>query len=256
MSKGGARPSDLKGGPGHTVVVAVAFALPVMKAAYLIGGPEHVWQFFATVGADHVLAILGTTVLDSAWLAAAAAVVLSRMVYAAGAARGAVGRTTGASGVLRTVALTAVNPITMGVLMALFFGTWWGVATGAAAFVMRQGIVAEYRTGRRGSGASADGNGAPWLRRFAAAEHVVAALLAIVVLPLLAVAATLDGRSWAPVLECTVDTGGGPHRARVIELEREASGVVGWDLAAAEVANGVACGEGGSRQIRTPWWDE
>ncbi|MYS37181.1 hypothetical protein K388_07449 [Streptomyces sp. KhCrAH-43] len=30
-----------------------------------------------------------------------------------------------------------------------FFGPWWGLGTGLAAYALRKGIVVEYRTGRR-----------------------------------------------------------------------------------------------------------
>ncbi|MFD3414074.1 hypothetical protein [Streptomyces cyaneofuscatus] len=46
-------------------------------------------------------------------------------------------------------ALTIVNPVAVGVVDMCFFGPWWGLGTGLAAYALRKGVVVEYRTGGR-----------------------------------------------------------------------------------------------------------
>ncbi|WP_380790412.1 hypothetical protein ACFE3N_06785 [Streptomyces albidoflavus] len=42
--------------------------------------------------------------------------------------------------------------------------------------------------------------------------------------------------------------------ARLIELQRQGNGVVGWNLDRGEVSNGVGCTGLESRTVRQPWW--
>ncbi|MBT2450397.1 hypothetical protein J7F03_25635 [Streptomyces sp. ISL-43] len=92
------------------------------------------------------------------------------------------------------------------------------------------------------------------VERAADAVWIAGLVLGLVVLPVLAVTAALDGRSWSSVVRCDVNAGTGPQRARMIELERQASGVVGWDIGKGEVANGTHCAADDNDVIRAPWW--
>ncbi|MCH0539772.1 hypothetical protein I3F58_09390 [Streptomyces sp. MUM 203J] len=258
----GARAEDERGGPDHTVILAVALAVPAVKLAYTVGGHEAAWEVLIVMEPTNWPDILIGMVLASPALAAVLAVVSSRMVFAHFAARsvatGAVTTATGPAAVARGVALAAVNPLAVGILMAVFFGPWWGTATGLVAFALRQGVVAEYRLGRR----TPDGAlrrtppGAPrtWRHRVTATQQWAALFLAVLALPFTAFASALDGTSWAPVVDCTVDTEDGSHPDRLIELTRRGNGVVGWSPAHHEAVNGTACTSAGTRVIRDPWY--
>ncbi|MGW7442070.1 hypothetical protein [Kitasatospora sp. NPDC054795] len=86
------------------------------------------------------------------------------------------------------------------------------------------------------------------------AVRVAALPLSLVVLPAFSVVAALDGRSWTSVLMCDVDTGTGRQRARLVELDRQAAGVVGWDVPAHEVVSGTNCAVDPDDVLRAPWW--
>lgn len=93
--------------------------------------------------------------------------------------------------------------------------------------------------------------------RFATVEQWIAGLLVALVLPIAGLAAALDGRAWAPVVDCTLDLpGSSAQRGRLIELSRDATGVVGWDPDAREVLNGVDCTAAPSQTVRPAWWNE
>ncbi|MGI5205744.1 hypothetical protein ACQEU6_29710 [Spirillospora sp. CA-108201] len=70
---------------------------------------------------------------------------------------------------------------------------------------------------------------------------------------MLAFTAALNGKSWSSVVQCDVNTGTGPQRDRMIELQRQPSGVVGWDIDRDEVANGTYCAVDPDDVIRAPW---
>lgn len=74
------------------------------------------------------------------------------------------------------------------------------------------------------------------------------------VLPVIALAGAVDGRSWASVVECDVNTGEGNERARLVELGRKGNGVVGWDIEGDEVVNGINCGVSENDVVRPPLW--
>lgn len=265
-----ARAEDVRGGPGHTVILAVALAVPAVKLAYTVGGQEAAWEVLIVMEPANWPDILIGMVLASPALAAVLAVVSSRMVFAYFAAKGAETRAgkgaetgalpapTGAAAVARVAALAAVNPVAVGILMAVFFGPWWGTATGLVAFALRQGVVAEYRLGRRAPDGTPrrrpPGGARTWRHHVTATQQWAALLLAVVALPLAAFASALDGTSWAPVVDCTVDTAEGTYQDRLIELTRRGNGVVGWSPAHHEAVNGVACTSAGTRVVRDPWW--
>ncbi|MBT2879290.1 hypothetical protein HET66_15565, partial [Streptomyces sp. McG6] len=93
-----------------------------------------------------------------------------------------------------------------------------------------------------------------WQRRLAAGEQVVALTLSVVVLPLLGVVSAPDGQAWTSVVRCEVSDGARTRVARLIELQRQGNGVVGWNLDQGEVSNGVGCTGVESRTVRAPWW--
>ncbi|MDT0609067.1 hypothetical protein [Streptomyces lancefieldiae] len=250
-----ARSVDRKGGPGHTVLLALALAVPALKIAYTVGGREHVRDVIVGMEPANWPDVLLGMVLTEPLLGCVFAVVVSRVVFALFAARGAVPKRSGFVHTLRRLALTVVNPLAVGVIAACCYGVWWGLGTGLLAFALREGVVVEYRTGRRGRRHhDSDYEPPGWLRRAARYEQWVAAALTVVVLPLLAVGVAVDGRAWTSVLECQVQDGTETSEQRIIELGRKGSGVVGWSLDREEVVNGVGCTETGSLRVRAAWW--
>ncbi|MFJ5830930.1 hypothetical protein [Streptomyces sp. NPDC093089] len=259
-----AKEADRKGGPGHTVLMALALALPITKVAYTVGGGDAVGDvLFGMEPGNWPDVVLGMVITDPL-LGSVLGVVVSRVVFALFAARGAIPLGDGLAGAARRAALTVVNPVAVGVVDACFFGPWWGLATGLAAYALRKGVVVEYRTGRRrphhrhGNPGGEDGSDAyrppAWLRRAASVEQWAAACLVVVALPLLALASALNGQSWTTVVTCRVTAGGETTSDRLIELGREGDGVVGWNLDTEEISNGLGCTSDESRFVREPWW--
>ncbi|KOG88101.1 hypothetical protein ADK38_21660 [Streptomyces varsoviensis] len=252
------RERDARGGPGHTVLMAAVLALPAVKIAYTVGGGEAATEVLTGLEPGNWPDVLIGMLLSSPLFTAVLSVLVSRMVFAYFAAKGAVPRARSWAATLRALALASVNPLAVGIVMAVLFGPWWGTATGLTACLLRQGITIEYRTGRRGPGgrrrhpARASRT---WGERFAGAEQGAALLLAALVLPVAAFASALDGTSWAPLVDCAVDTGHGGAPDRLIELARKGSGVVGWSLAHHEVVNGTACSVAETRVVHPPWWE-
>ncbi|MEV0324403.1 hypothetical protein ACIBKX_14770 [Streptomyces sp. NPDC050658] len=251
-----ARAVDSKGGPGHTLLLALALALPCVKVTYTVGGGANARGVFVGMEpANWPDVVLGMLLTEPA-LGAVSGVVASRVVFALFAARGAVPKGHGWADVARRLALTVVNPFAVGVISACLYGPWWGLATGAVAFALREGVVVEYRTGRRGKRHHDSGYRlGDWLRRLAGTEQWVAAALTVVVLPLLAFSTALDGKAWTSVLECQVQNGTETSTQRLIELGRKGTGVVGWNLDTEEVSNGVGCEDTGSLRVREAWWE-
>ncbi|MFI8196938.1 hypothetical protein ACIF6K_10400 [Streptomyces sp. NPDC085942] len=262
-----ARSADSKGGPGHTVLMAVAFAVPVTKVAYTVGGGAAARDVFVGMEPANWPDVLIGMVLTDPLLASVLAVVVSRVVFALFAARGAVPVGGGVVGALQRLALTIVNPVAMGVLVTCFFGPWWGLGTGLAAYALRKGVVVEYRTGRRrphgrrGGRGTADGSPraggyrpSRGLRRAAALEQWAALVLTVLVLPALAFVAALDGQAWTSIVRCEVTEGARTESDRLIELGRKGNGVVGWNLDTEEISNGAGCTGEESLYVREPWW--
>ncbi|RVU27873.1 hypothetical protein EOT10_06205 [Streptomyces antnestii] len=254
-----ARAIDGKGGPGHTVLIALALAVPVTKVAYTVGGGGAVRDVFVGMELSNWPDVLIGMVLTDPLLASVLAVVVSRVVFALFAARGSVPTGGGVAKAARRTAMTVVNPVAVGVIDACFFGPWWGIGTGLAAYALRKGVVVEYRTGRRrshhGTGHPANGYRPPsWLRRAAAVEQWVALALTVVALPLLAFTSALDGKAWTSVVDCQVTEGTHSTHNRLIELGRKGNGVVGWNLDTEQVSNGLGCTSDESLYVREPWW--
>ncbi|MFF4173086.1 hypothetical protein [Streptomyces sp. NPDC001744] len=258
------RETDRKGGPGHTVLVALALAVPVTKLAYTVGGGDAVRDVLVGMEpANWPDIVIGMLITDPL-LGSVLAVVVSRVVFALFAARGAVPLGGGRVGALRRAALTVVNPVAMGVIDACFFGPWWGLGTGLAAFALRQGVVVEYRTGRRrphhrhgrepGARHNTGYRPPAWLVRAAGFEQWASLLLTVVALPVLFFVSALDGQSWTSIVECRVTRGTETGNDRLIELGRKGNGVVGWNLDTEQVSNGVGCTSDESRFVREPWW--
>ncbi|MGW4698093.1 hypothetical protein ACWEO1_37595 [Kitasatospora cineracea] len=248
---------DRKGGPGHTVLLALLAAVPLVKIAWTVGGGSHTREVVTTMGVPNLGEVLVGMVTTRPLLGSLVAVVTSRLVFALFAARGAVPRGRSAGALARTVALTLVNPLAMGVLCWVFYGPWWGLGVALAALALRQGVVQEYRAGRRThpSGRPDAAALAPWRLRLVAAEQWAALLLTVLVLPLTAFAAALDGLAWDTVLRCEVAAGSHTEESRLIELDRKGNGVVGWDLHAREVVNGLGCVKEESLRVRPAWWN-
>jgi hypothetical protein len=79
-------------------------------------------------------------------------------------------------------------------------------------------------------------------------------LLAVVVLPTVGFAVALNGRSWASLESCQVQVGTEQRTNTLIELDRDGSGIVGWDLERNQVANGAGCVKEKNLVVRPPWW--
>ncbi|MFC8268667.1 hypothetical protein ACFUIZ_23520 [Streptomyces cinereoruber] len=256
------RESDRKGGPGHTVLMALAFAVPVTKLAYTVGSGDAVRDVLVGMEPANWPDVLLGMVITDPLLGSVLAVVVSRVVFALFAARGAVPVGGGRVRSLQRLGLTAVTPIAVGVVDACFFGPWWGLGTGLAAFALRQGLIEEYRTGRRrphrshGGEAHRDTGYRPpgRLRRAVGVEQWAALVLTVVVLPVLFFASALDGQSWTSIVTCRVTSGAGTAEDRLIELSRKGNGVVGWNLDAGQISNGLDCTAEESRFVREPWW--
>ncbi|AJF68286.1 hypothetical protein [Streptomyces vietnamensis] len=257
------READRKGGPGHTVLVALAVAVPVTKLAYTVGGGDAVRDVLVGMEPGNWPDVLIGMVITDPLLGSVLGIVFSRVVFALFAARGAVPLGSGTARAVRRVALTLVNPVAVGVVDACFFGPWWGLATGLAAFALRQGVVVEYRTGRRRphhrhgqEQAHHDPGYRPpsWLRRAAGVEQWVALSLTVLVLPFLAFVSALDGQAWTSIVECRVTYGTRTESDRLIELSRKGNGVVGWNLDSEQISDGLGCTSEESRYVREPWW--
>ncbi|SOB80023.1 hypothetical protein [Streptomyces sp. 1331.2] len=188
-------------------------------------------------------------------LAVVLAAVASHVTYAVRAAQGGAARHRGRA-LAETVARAAILPGALGVVVGAFNGLWGGVTAGALGYLLRLGVIAEYRTGGR-SAATGHRAGRPAVTfwpRAAESARIAALVLTPAVLPVFSVVAALDGRSWTSVLMCDVNTGSGPQRARLVELAREAPGVVGWDVPAHEMVSGTNCAVDPDDVLRAPWW--
>ncbi|MFE7469459.1 hypothetical protein ACFU6R_35900 [Streptomyces sp. NPDC057499] len=247
------RSVDLKGGPGHIVLPAVVFAVPVLKLTWPLGGGGAASEALVAMEPANWPDVLIGMLLDDALLASALAVAMSRMSYAYFAAKGGA-RVHAGTPTAHVLLQAAVVPFTFALVVGAFHGLWWGVAVGLVPYALRLGVIVEYRTGRRerDSGRRSRTSPSGWLERAADTAAVAALLLAVVVLPVIALVAAANGRSWTGVVECDVNTGHGTERARLVELGRKGKGVVGWDIAQDEVVNGLNCAVSGNNTVRTP----
>lgn len=139
---------DLKGGPGHMILLAVVFAVPVLKPAWTLGGGIEASEALVAMEPSNWPDVLIGMLLNTALLASVLAVVVSRTTYAYFAARGGA-RVHADSSVAHTPAAAAVVPVTFALVVGAFHGWWWGAAVAVASYALRLGVIVEYRTGRR-----------------------------------------------------------------------------------------------------------
>lgn len=118
--------ADRKGGPGHTVLLALALAIPVVKVAYTLGGGGAATDALMGMGPGNWWDVLLGMVLTTPLLGCVLGVVASRVLFALFAARGAVPRGDDPAARLRRAGLTVLNPVATGVVVACFIGPWWG----------------------------------------------------------------------------------------------------------------------------------
>ncbi len=244
---------DKRGGPGHNVVLAVVLVFPILKVAWTVGGGDAAWDVLVALEPRNWLDVLMGMVRNSVLLAFILAVVTSRMTFLFMAARGGLPRGSGTGTLLAATAMSLISPLAFGLLMTVFFDWRWGVATALVAWLLRQGVVIEYRTGHRGRRERSEAL-APWQHRLITAERTAATLLAVVALPVAAFAVALDGRSWTSLEKCEVQVGTAQESSTLIELTRMGNGIVGWDLDRDEVANAQGCVKVDDLVVREPWW--
>ncbi|MYR45095.1 hypothetical protein [Streptomyces sp. SID5910] len=246
---------DRSGSASHVLLLSVAFAVPVLKLGWTLGSGAAAREALTAMGPANWFDILIGMFLDEPVLATVTAVVVSRTSYAYFAARGGALRLRDMP-VTTSALVTVLVPVAMGLVVAVFNGVGWGLATGCLSYVLRLGVVAEYRSGRRrsGTGRRTGRQAVGPLERAADAAWILSLVLAFLVLPFVALTVALDGRAWSSVAVCDVDTGDGTERHRLVELSRDGTGVVGWDVAQAEVANGVHCAADENEVVRDPWW--
>jgi hypothetical protein len=239
----------------HVMVFSVLLAVPALKLAWTLGSGAAARQVLDVTSPGNWLDIVSGMFLYEPLLATVLAVVASRFTYAYFARRGGAAAWQDTSRATKA-AQAAIVPAALAVAVGSFYGPWWGVACGVLGYLMRLGVILEYATGRRqaATGKRTGTRAETPAQRAADAVRITALALGLVVLPVVSVVAALDGRSWSNVVRCDVNTGTTPHRARLIELERQAEGVVGWDIDQAEVANGTNCATDDDSVIRAPLW--
>ncbi|MFF2654604.1 hypothetical protein [Streptomyces sp. NPDC058045] len=235
--------SDSKGGPARTVLLAVVLCVPALKVLWTLGGSDHAREALLTMEAANWPGILVGMLLTEPLLTSVLAVLVSRTVSAWLAARHAAAEPERRLPLWKAALIGLVTTLAFALLVATVHNWAWGLATWLVAYLLRLGIVATYYAtpgGRR--------------ERFATGARHATLLLTAVVLPLAALAAVLDGRSWANVLDCDVNTGHGTERTRLIEFHRESSGATGWDIHGAESVFGANCAFSQDQTVRAPWW--
>jgi hypothetical protein len=248
-----AKSEDRRGGAGHTVVLAVVLVFPILKVAWTVGGGDAAWDVLVALEPRNWLDVLMGMVRNSAVLALILALVTSRMTFLAMAARGGLPHGAGHRTLAIATAMSLISPLAFGLLMTVFFDWRWGVATAVLAWLLRQGVVIEYRTGHRGPRERSQSL-APWQHRMITAERAAATLLAVAALPIAAFAVALNGRSWSSLVTCEVQFGTAQQANTLIELTRMGDGIVGWDLDHDEVANARGCEKVDDLVVREPWW--
>lgn len=100
---------DLKGGPGHIILLAVVFAVPVLKLAWTLGGGGEASEALVAMEPSNWPDVLIGMLLNTALLASVLAVVVSRTTYAYFAAKGGA-RVYADSSVVHTLPAAAVVP--------------------------------------------------------------------------------------------------------------------------------------------------
>ncbi|MEU7025780.1 hypothetical protein AB0A60_03715 [Streptomyces sp. NPDC046275] len=248
--------TDWRSSAAHVMVTAVLFAVPMLKLSWTLGGGGQARDALDTMGPRNWLDVVIGMFLFEPLLSTVLGVVLVRAAYALAAARGGAAAHRDRSAAQLAPA-AAIVPGALALVIGAFNGWAWGLGAGLLAYLMRLGVLVDHRTGRyvpRPSGHPGRKRAESALQRGADVVWAVSLVLALLVLPVLAVAAALDGRSWTSVVDCDVDTGSGPARTRLVELERQGDGVVGWAVAEGGVVNGVHCAPDEDPVIREPWW--
>ncbi|NUP49266.1 MAG: hypothetical protein HOW97_18460 [Catenulispora sp.] len=245
---------DRKGGTGHNVVLAVVLVFPILKVAWTVGGGDNAWDVLVALEPKNWLDVLMGMVRNSAVLAFVLAVVVSRMTFVFMAARGSLRHGIGGRWATTLATLMSlISPLAFGLLMTVFFSWRWGVFTTAVAWLLRQGVVLEYRTGHRGHRERSAAL-KPWQHKAISAERIAATLLSVAVLPVVAFDVALNGESWATLEKCQVQVGTTQESNTLIELTRMGNGIVGWSLDRNEVANADGCVKVDDLVVREPWW--
>lgn len=235
------------------MVLAVVLVFPILKVAWTVGGGDQAWDVLVALEPKNWLDVLMGMVRNSAALAFVLAVVVSRMTFVFMAARGSLRYGTGRHAHLLATLVSLIAPTAFGLVMTVFFGWIWGVCTIATAWLLRQGVVLEYRTGHRG-GRERSTALKPWQHKAISAERIAATLLTVFVLPVVAFDVALNGESWSTLEKCQVQVGTTQESDTLIELTRMGNGIVGWSLDRNEVANAVGCVKVDGLVVREPWW--
>ncbi|MEU8758695.1 hypothetical protein [Streptomyces sp. NPDC048659] len=241
-----------RSGAERAMLTAALCAVPVLKLSWTLGGGEAAREALDTMGPKNWLDIMSGMFLFEPLLSTVLGVTAARAFYLYLGERGRgpahPGRTAAA-----TAASAAIVPAALGLVIGALNGWDWGLTAGIAGYLLRLGVLADHRSGRYAGGHRRSRAAGP-LHRTADLVWGTGLLLTLLVLPVLALAAALDGRSWAGTVRCDVDTGSGVSRARLIEFERQGDGVVGWDVADGGVVNGSRCASDPDEVVREPWW--
>jgi hypothetical protein len=219
---------DYRAGSAHVMVLAVLLVIPVLKLTWTLGGGNAAADTLSAIGPANWLDIVVDIFLGQPLLATVLAIAASRITYAFFAAKGGALRHQEMP-LLATAATAAIVPVALGLTVGAFNGLGWGLAAALGGYLLRLGVIADYNTGRRTAqtGKRTGQRAGTALQWAADVGWITGLVLAVIVLPLLAIVAALNGRAWTSVLTCDVNTGSGIHRARVLELDRWRSGRLG-----------------------------
>ncbi|WP_405184265.1 hypothetical protein [Streptomyces albidoflavus] len=165
--------ADRKGGPGHTVLLALALAIPAVKVAYTLGGGGAATDALMGMGPGNWWDVLLGMVLTTPLLACVLGVVASRVVFALFAARGAVPRGDDPAARLRRAPCStrwppgSSSPASSGpgggwgpLWRRICSGVGWSSSTGRGG----GGGVTTIRTSRRRGGSGGWRPGSRWWR--------------------------------------------------------------------------------------------
>ncbi|MEU6930943.1 hypothetical protein [Streptomyces sp. NPDC046385] len=241
-----------RSGAERMMLMAALFAVPVLKLSWTLGGGTAAREALDTMGPKNWLDVMSGMFLFEPLLSTVLGVSAARAFYLYLGEHGR-GPAHPGRGVAATAASAAIVPGALALVIGALNGWAWALTAGAVAYALRLGVLLDHRTGRYAGGHRRTRAAGP-LHRTADAVWGAGLALTLVALPLLALAAALDGRSWAGTVRCSVNTGAGSSRVRLIEFEREGGGVVGWDVTDGGVVNGVDCAGDEDDVIREPWW--
>ncbi|RKT12031.1 hypothetical protein BX285_5996 [Streptomyces sp. 1114.5] len=239
----------------HVMASAVVFAIPVLKLAWTLGGGDAARDALLAIGPVNWLDVVIGMFCAEPVLAVVLAAVASHVTYAVRAAQGGAARHRGRA-LAETVARAAILPGALGVVVGALQRAVVGrdrgcpglpAATRGDRRVPYGRSLRRHRSPHRPAGRDLLAAGRRGRPDRGPGAHAGRA-------PGVSVVAALDGRSWTSVLMCDVNTGSGPQRARLVELAREAPGVVGWDVPAHEMVSGTNCAVDPDDVLRDPWW--